>query len=830
VGSAFRRQFDDDEWTRLTAYGERVRLASGTVLVRRGDPPGVFYVLETGEVEVVDPRTSPPTVLGTVGPGEPIGEVSFLNRVAASADVRVLHGVRGVRFQMARLDAALREDPALDAVFHRALAYTLVGRLGRVTSSAMAGAFSRPDSWSDLDEAPVETTGDPYLASVLRPPARAARIPLERDRRIRLGSATTCDVVLDDPRVAPVHAELLYVEDDGWRVVAADQNAFVVGGDWALAAPLRDGAVLGIGRARLKRVGDVLHRLPAPPSFALHVEDIGRQIGSHQILWDIDFTVLAGEVVAMVGPSGAGKSTLMDVMSGASRPDAGRVRLGAEDLSAVLRRQPATTAEVPQDDIVLPELTVEESLHFAARMRVPGWSTAQREHAVNDLLADLGLDAVRASRIGDPAARGISGGQRKRVNIGQELLTDATRVLFLDEPTSGLDPRSSIDIARLARRLADAGRVVLLVTHDLGPTLLAEVDHLLVLAPGGRLAWFGPTEDACRHFGVATPDGIFDRLPDRSSEAWATLYAGSAMARVLALRGRLSDEGLAPFAPTAVPPDDEPVARPGWWLQLALIASRFAKVKVRDRMSTIVLLLQPLIVGVVILLVFPRGTSGLLFLLVLSCFWFGMSAAVRELIADHVVWRRERRIGLSPAAWVLAKALVIGLAVAAQCIVVTVIAHVGVGLGPLGFPLVELAATCVLTGWVGVSTGLLVSAVWRRSEAAVGTIVLLLVPQIAFSGLLMPLAEVSPPARALSWITPVRYAFHLAIREGEKLQYVYLGRWKERLVTGELFALGLRPEGVDSLGLSAVVLVLALCAFIVLQLVATIALVSRSRS
>jgi ABC-type multidrug transport system ATPase subunit len=819
----FRERFTDEEWARMTAHGEQVSLAPGTVLIRRGDPPGVLYVITSGEVEIIDPRTTPPTVLGASGPGEPLGDISFLNRVAASADVRVLEPVACWRFEMTVVDLALRADPELDAVFYRALANTLLGRLGRVTSSALAGAFARQDRPQAAPPPVAESLDDPYLAATLRPQSHA-EVTLTPGAHLTIGRAATCDVVLDDPRVAPVHAELIDVEDEGWRVVAVDRNAVVVGGDWTLSAPLRDGATVGVGRARLERDGDVLRVLPRPPMFALHVEGVRRCIDDSDILRDVSFSVLAGEVVALVGPSGAGKSTLLDVMSGAVRPADGHVRLGTEELARVLRRQPATTAEVPQDDIVLPELTVEESLRFAARLRAPGQSAADRELAVNLLLVDLGLDRVRASRIGDPEARGISGGQRKRVNIGQELLTDATRILFLDEPTSGLDPRSSMDIARLGRRLADAGRIVLIVTHDLGETLLAEVDHLLVLAAGGRLVWFGPPADACRHFDVHAPAEIFDRLPDRSPEAWAAAYGDSLTADRLVTRRRRETETFPGGA-------DAPASRtPTSWLrQLGLIAGRFALVKSRDRTASLVLLLQPLLIGLVILLVFPRGTSGLLFLLVLSCFWFGMSASVRELIADQVVWRRERRIGVSPSAWVLAKALVIGLAVAVQCTAVTAIAYVGVGLGGLGFSFGTLAATAVLTGWVGVSTGLLVSAAWRRSEAAVGTIVLLLVPQIAFSGILMPLDEVGTIARALSWLTPVRYALHLSVRVGEQLEYLRLGVWHQRPVSGELFLMGLRPAGEGALGLSTAALVGVLSAFVAVQLMAAVWLTGRSR-
>ena len=143
------------------------------------------------------------------------------------------------------------------------------------------------------------------------------------------------------------------------------------------------------------------------------------------------------------------------------------------------------------------------------------------------MLAELGIAHIGDSRIGDALKRGISGGQRKRVNLAQELLTRTTRVLFLDEPTSGLDPQSAQDIARLVRQLADDGRIVFLVTHDLTPGIMTQCDHLLVLAPGGRVAWFGPPAEACTYFGVASPDLIFSVLSEQTPEEWKAAYRES---------------------------------------------------------------------------------------------------------------------------------------------------------------------------------------------------------------------------------------------------------------------------------------------------------------
>ena len=661
-------------------------------------------------------------------------------------------------------------------------------------------------------------TLDPVLVATLRhlrpgvdsPPLSIA------GKQAFIGSASSCEVLLPDPRIEAIHAELLRSEG-GWRVVSRGERATVLDGSPVASAPVPAGSSLQIGPYRLRLDGRQVHLEPTSEPFALDVRGVRRTTPDRVLLDGVSFTALAGEVIALLGPSGSGKSTLVGALSGGAPADEGEILLDGEPIEAARARAPTIVGEVPQDDIVLPELTVEESLLFAARIRLPLDTTeADRQAAVNRALVELGMETVRGRRIGDPERRGISGGQRKRVNVGQEIVSDATRVLFLDEPTSGLDPRSAADIARLARRLADAGRIVVLVTHDLSAAVMAQVDHLLVLAGEGKVAWFGPPDEACAMFEVSSPAQIFERLAAEPAAALEAAYAASPAARRwVRMRSRVVRAGLLSQAGLPV----RAAPHPGRIELLRALFARNVLVKRRDRAGLFVLTLQPLLLAAVMHLVFPRPTASLIFLLTLSSIWFGMSAAVRELIADRTVWLRERRIGVGVTAWVGSKILVLGVLVAMQCLALTVLVFPGSGLGPLGYSPIELVQATLLAGWSGLATGLLVSALWGRSEAAVGTIVLLLVPEIAFSGVMMPLQELGLVARGISWLNPARYAFHLLLRAGDQLMYLNtLGEWKLRPVSGELYTMGLRPPAPDSLGLAAGVLMGVLAAMIVVQL------------
>ncbi len=637
--------------------------------------------------------------------------------------------------------------------------------------------------------------------------ARGERgVPL-RGERLLIGRSTGADVVLADPQVAPRHAELVRV-GDGWRVVdLASGRPTVVNGVAVGSAPLGADTVLRIGPYTLRRVDDEIRVFGERTFSALSVRGLTRRIGGTLLLDDVRFTVFTGEVVALVGPSGSGKTTLLSAINGLAPADDGEVLFDGRSFHDLLAADRSVVGSVPQDDLVLPELSVEESLWSSGRLRFPrDVRDAEVDREVERVLDELDIRHIRKSRIGDAVRRGISGGQRKRVNLGQELMSRSTRVLFLDEPTSGLDPRASQDIVRLVRQLADAGRIVFLVTHDLSPEIIALVDHLLVMAPGGRLAFFGPPEEACRHFGVATADGVFSRFGERPPAEWAERYRASEAWRryVITREHLLGLEGVARRpAGASVPP------RRSALLQLRTLVARTARVKARDRTGLFVLAAQPPILAAVMQVVFPAPTAPMLFMLSLSCMWFGMSAAVRELIADRVVWHREHRIGVGVGAYVGAKVLVLGGIVAVQAAFLATAAYFGVGMAEYGFAWAALAGVSVLVAFLGLSVGLFTSAIWGSSEAAVGTLPLLLIPQITFSGIMVSLRDMGPLAKGVTWVTFQRYAFDAILKTGDEVaNSTYTkGEFEAQAVGGTLWKLGLRETAsVEDVGLSLPVL------------------------
>ena len=649
-----------------------------------------------------------------------------------------------------------------------------------------------------------------------------------RGTRMVIGRGPGCDVVLPDPLVALRHAELLRV-GNRWRIADLKSGRpTVVNSAAVAAAPLASDDRVRIGPYTLRLSGETLKVQGHRNFSALSVRHLNRSIGALDLLSDVSFTVFSGEVIALVGPSGSGKTTLLNAISGITPPDEGDVLLDGENFHPLVAEDPQLVGMVPQDDLVHADLTVEESLGYAARLRLPdGTSDAELQAEVDRVLSELDIDHIRGSRIGDALRRGISGGQRKRVNLGQDLVSRSTRLLFLDEPTSGLDPRAAQDIVRLVRQLADRGRIVFMVTHDLSPQVMTQVDHLLVLAPGGHIAWFGPPADACAWFGVATPDALFDRMSDLEPAEWGARWRGSSEARkYVATREHLLGMGtLRKGEADAETPRGAPSTR----RQLRPLTERYLKVKLRDRTGLAVLALQAPLLALVQGVVFPGPTPPFAFTLVLSALWFGMSGAVRELISDRAIWRRERRVGVAVGPYLGSKLIVLAAISAIQCAALGGMVYAALSLGDYEFSLPGLMGVCVLTGWVGLSLGLLISSVFRSSEAAVGTLPLLLIPQIAFSGLIVALRDMPPLAHALTWATLQRYAFEAALKCGGYLAVPtrVAGELDRRAITGPLYELGLKPAGAEDMGLSMFSLCGAMVAFSLLFLLCTWGVVRR---
>jgi ABC-type multidrug transport system ATPase subunit/pSer/pThr/pTyr-binding forkhead associated (FHA) protein len=351
------------------------------------------------------------------------------------------------------------------------------------------------------------------------------------------------------------------------------------------------------------------------------------------LLDHVSFKALPGDFIALMGPSGAGKTTLLLTLNGYLPPSAGQVRINGEDLYSIYDALRGSIGYVPQDDIVHPELTVYEAVRYSAKFRLPpDYSEEEIDRRVRTTLAQLGLENVSHLQIGRPEKKILSGGQRKRVNIAMELVTDPV-IMFLDEPTSGLAADDTAALVSLLHDLAkQTGKTIITTIHQPAKDEFEKFNLALILGPGGVTMFYGSPHDGYQFFGslltrqgrknsVDNPRDMFDMLNQRERPIWEAMRAQNPAAQRFMARAQAArewhDEYMNPQNPifqkmfagkravgTGSGQQSVSRTRPSTSGQFGLLFSRYFKIKARDVGGTAIMLLQAPIIGVLLALVF----------------------------------------------------------------------------------------------------------------------------------------------------------------------------------------------------------------------------------
>ncbi len=360
----------------------------------------------------------------------------------------------------------------------------------------------------------------------------------------------------------------------------------------------------------------------------LEVPDRDNKSVNKVLLDHVTFKAHPGDLIALMGPSGAGKTTLLTVLNGYLRPSKGEVRVNGESLHAIYDALRGSIGYVPQDDIVHAELTVFEAIKYSAQFRLPSdFDNEEIDRRVEQVIKDLGLEAVKNLEIGKPERKVLSGGQRKRVNIALELVTDPA-LMFLDEPTSGLAADDTVALIDLLANLAKKyGKTIIVTIHQPAREEYEKFNLALIMGYGGVPVYFGPTgKESYDFFGryvaskgilIDNPRDMFDLLKKREEEAIATKkYPDRASARSAAAsqwRAEYYDQNNPTYKKmytgTRQPgkPSESPAPKRAsvpLIRQFGLLYRRYATVKRRDRAGTAILLAQAPIIGGLLAAVF----------------------------------------------------------------------------------------------------------------------------------------------------------------------------------------------------------------------------------
>jgi ABC-type multidrug transport system ATPase subunit/pSer/pThr/pTyr-binding forkhead associated (FHA) protein len=614
------------------------------------------------------------------------------------------------------------------------------------------------------------------------PPVHGDRSPttfhqFSLGRVMRIGRALENELVVSDLQVSRHHAEFHATPDGRLEIrdLGSHNGTYVNGqpiakGGSALLGP---SDIVGVGHSTFRIVGDRLEEFVDTGEVSFSARHLTVTVdGGKQILKDVSFGVPEKSLIAVIGPSGSGKSTLLKALTGYRPANEGEVLYDNRNLYKQFAELRQRIGLVPQDDILHKELTVKKALKYAAKLRFPADTTGQeRDARIEEVLRELKLDIHK-----DKKVTSLSGGQRKRVSVALELLTKPS-LIFLDEPTSGLDPGMDRDVMQLLRGLADDGRTVLVVTHSVAE--LALCDKLLVMAPGGAVAYFGPPEEALNFFGYDSWADVFSAFENYRDYDWAGRWKGSQHYQMYAA----DIDAVAPQSVHMPPPQAIRPPKPqGWGSQLMTLIRRYVSVIASDKGFLALTVILPAVLGAVSLLIdsdkgllvnaavnpktglhVPNGTATtvLLILAVGACF-AGAANSVRELIKERVIYERERATGLSRSAYLMSKVVVLGAVTVLQGLMVGLIGFAGreipaEGLVLGGSTLFELCLPIMALGFTSMMFGLVISSLVKTAEKTMPLLVMFAIIQVVFTGCLFTLHG-TLGVNEFSYLMPSRWA------------------------------------------------------------------------
>jgi len=550
---------------------------------------------------------------------------------------------------------------------------------------------------------------------------------------VKLGRDPASDIKLDHPTVSRSHAEIRRV-GAGFEIVdkGSDNGTFVNGMKIKKQA-LNPRDKITLGAVHLVFDGSQLEQQSDGTHVRLVANHLTRTVTDEYtnrpltLLDDISLVIEPREFVGLLGPVGSGKSTLMHALNGFQPADDGRVLMNSWSLYDEFEALRSIIGYVPQDDIIHKTLTVRESLYYAGKLRLPDDSSdTEIRKRVTEVVEMLDINDRLDVVVGE-----LSGGQRKRVSVGIELLSKPS-MLFLDEPTAGQDPRTEMRMMQLFRQIANRGSTVVITTHLLASFSL--LDKIAVLTRG-KLAYFGPGPEMLHFFQTSRPQEVYDKIRERDPEEWAKRYRQSELSR----QYTNGDERVSRRSGSNRPAQAEahsPVR------QLATLIARQFTAKMKDAKNIAGMLVPPVAIAALTgLIAGGQNDPKTLLMVVFAGMWFGCSGSVREIIDELSIYRRERQRGLSMLSYLGSKLFYFGTVAAVQSLLfITVLSLMDAQSNHF----LGAAGMMWIMTMQGVLLGLLISALAKNADWALYVFPLALIPQLLLAGLLVPVQPLHP--------------------------------------------------------------------------------------
>jgi ABC-type multidrug transport system ATPase subunit/ABC-type multidrug transport system permease subunit len=544
--------------------------------------------------------------------------------------------------------------------------------------------------------------------------------------KITIGRNSTSDIVLTEKAISRTHA---IVEKKGNQVFVTDLslNGIYINGKRIQRKSIllnSDELRIGLNTFSLSQEAKVLKTETAIQVNKLSFNYPNGIIG----LQETSFQLKKEKMIALMGPSGCGKSTLLKLLNGYHKPSSGSISIFGLDLTQNFDILKQFIGYVPQENIVHEYLTVEEAMYFTAKLRLGNTiNSTELQERIDSILSSL---KISDKEIRESFIKNLSGGQKKRVSIAVELITQP-EILFLDEPTSPLDPETIEEFLKSLKGLCEMGTTVVMVTHK--PEDLSAMDKVLFMAKHGHLVYQGQQENLCNYFETESISKVYTQASDAQQ------------AKLLYTKWNAKSENRPKENVKSTPIESHVSTHP--FHQLKWLVLRYTRLKWNNRRNLIVAFSQPIIIALLILLVFPHlkdvndqgvetGNLGVIFIMALSVVWFGVSNSAKEIVAERAIVQRERAFNLLFTPYLLSKSLVLLALTSLQTLVFIKVLYFGFsGLTDFFWTFIFLS----IVGFSSVCFGLLLSVFSKSTEAVMTMLPVALIPQIVLAGIVHPL-------------------------------------------------------------------------------------------